>query len=159
MREGIALLPVIVLLLGIMLIPNYLFSQEDCNELPEEIEETCTDWDFIPVTRSFPITSGCTITFNYWERECTETYCGYERTIKQYRFSSIDIPENCYAVLNQLFPGWPDDFGTINNNYFNNLIDGIFLQLGRDDFSYRDDPPCAGSPPYCSMPERCNSKF
>ncbi len=156
--QTIAIIHVFFFILGLSY--HDAISQEDCNELPPEIEAGCGNWTYHADTRSFPITSGCTITFNYWTRHCTESFtCGYSRTIVQFRFSSIDIPDNCYAVNNQLYPGWPSDFSTINNYYFNQLIDGIFLQLGKDEFVKGTIINCIGTPPDCNMPEPCGTAF
>jgi len=92
--------------------------------LPEEIEETCMI-GFIPVTRSFPIYKRMYDNFYFLGKRIVRKHnADTKEQYKQYRFSSIDIPENCYAVLNQIISRLAYDFGTINNNYFNNLIDG-----------------------------------
>ena len=156
------ILPVIVFMLGFLLIPKYAVGQENCDD-PPPTGFVCGGWGNISVTRQFPNTYGCTIIFKYSQRICIDNSCGYAKSIVQYRLVSIDIPDNCTTLMNQLYPGYPDNWGgTINEPFFNDLVDGIFLQLGKEAFV--QDPafmfPCSGTPPNCDMPTSfCDNKF
>ncbi len=147
-----------VLMIGFLLVPKNAFAE--CDAEPPGF--TCGTWTDVSVTRTFPTTFGCAITFNYQFRECTDYIsCGVPKIIIQHRFASINIPDNCYNLMSMLFPGYPDNYGTMNEAYFNQLIDGLFLQLGKEAFDQTPNPVvCAGTPPNCTPPSNpCEELF
>jgi hypothetical protein len=149
-----------VLLIGFLIVPKSAFSECDADEPPGF---TCEPWTDVSVTRTFPITFGCTVTFKYQKRECTDfTSCQVPKTIIQYRFASISMHGTCYNLNGMLFPGYPNNFGVMNEAYFNELIDGIFLQLGKERFELDpiNAPNCPGTPPNCTAPTNpCEQLF
>ncbi len=129
--------------------PVQTVAIECYNPPPDGIQ--CLGWQSRVVSKVYPI-SNCTLTVSYSFRQCQDIACP-DKTIFQYALGSIYIPDNCTNIMTQLYPGWPDNFGgTINQSFFNYLVDVIFLTEGKEDFLQNNPNDCSGTPPNCDLP-------
>lgn len=154
----------IIAALFVILFNKSIVAQDnDCFINPPGV--TCDGWNSVQTTEMFAFAGGCTLTVNYSYRECLINTCTPPRKIRQYSMGSIDFNESlseCLTFASNLFPGYPDDFGNIDQTYFNYITDEIFKTIGIRDFEayYNGLNPlqklaynCAGTPPECSFPD------
>ncbi len=149
-----SLLSIFMMFIASFLIPNNIQAELPCYDpLPNDM--TCGEWIPVEVTRTFPLTYSCYVTVKYSYRECTRSGC--DKTIIQYNFGSIDIRDDeliCSGLMTELFPGYPLNFSYMNQGKFNDLIDQIFLTIGKEKF-LENPTHCDGEPPPCDLPTGC----
>jgi hypothetical protein len=151
-----------VIMIGFLFVPKNAFSQLDCYEPPPSGVECNGPWFSETVTRSFPVFTACNITVTYSYRICYDNSCNPPKEIIQYNLGSIDIPDACSGLMQQLFPGYPDNWGgVINQAYWNMLVDAVFYTLGKEYLiaNQKPIPNCTGLPPTCTAPTGCDNSL
>lgn len=151
--------------LALMFLLTYKTNAQLDNCYTPEENETCTDWE--PAGFDFTY-MGCTVHVDYYYRTCTKTVngCQIPRIRKQVRIWQTSWSENCTALQQAIFPGYPNDFSTMNYYQFALLFNQANERMGINEFSaYYDANPelqsglnCVGTPPNCSDPSTgpCN---
>ncbi len=161
-----------------ILVTLYVFS---FNENIYAVDYSCYDnipgiscttpWINETKTETFSFAASCTVTVHYKYRECLNTICTPPRYIRQYALGSIDFDESsplCLTLAQNIFPGYPNNFSVVDQNYLNYMIDQIFLKFQIRDFNtyYLNHPEeqlamnCLGVPPNCTFPtDDCTSYY
>lgn len=97
-------------------------AQDDCYEIMTPPSYNCGSWSSVQYEDIQLDYFQCTVQVGYSTRECTfiDTDCNdMERTVLQIRLYSIDWDwDGCMALTLYLFPGYPNDFGNVNENNF-----------------------------------------
>lgn len=150
------------IIIGLFLTVNKSYADNDICYTIEEGKD-CGDW----IPYGFDMTYlNCTVHIDYYVRVCTiqqpnckegEVFFRLETKIKQ-----IDWDwEQCQTLTQALFPGYPDNFGTMNYVQFGVLFSEASSLMAKNAFEnfYNNLPPdeqtaynCLGTPPNCGNP-------
>ncbi|GEM_PF-2818200 len=129
----------------------------------EESGKICGDW----IPYGFDMTYlNCTVHVDYYVRECTITQpdCNNGETFIRLETKIYHINWDwgqCATLTQAIYPGYPDNFGTMNYVQFGLLFSEASSLMAKKAFEnfYNNLPPnkqteynCYGTPPNCSNP-------
>jgi hypothetical protein len=163
--KKIFILSVVLLLLFFSSINTMRAQLENC--YPTNQNETCTDW----TGSSFEFTyMSCNVHIDYYYRVCKDpTGCEGQPKVRidARIFQIVWDWDNCLNLTQAIYPGYPNDFGTMNYVQFASLFNLASRQMGETSFiNYYNSHPdeqislqCYGTPPDCSDPDPNSCNF